>query len=434
MLIFLWAVCPGSNARAGEPATRPTVTDSSPASSGTGTASGPAPTAGEQPATRPTATAGNLATTGTDTASGPSAAGAPPVTNPTATAGGIVTTGTTTPEKASTAGEQPVTGPTATPGALVTAATTTPEAKPGINPCATARVAGETWLDQTHDFVDKNLCEPAVWFDSFFGEDRLLEDVRPGIYSTLRESARWVEGKGITYINDFSLRVRLPRLERLLKKARIYLVSESKIDQLTAQPGQPVNPATDPATGIRRPALEVRGDILSRLRSLVSIDAGIKVHLPLDPFVRVRYQYTRPLGGPYLLRFSETLLERYREHFSETSQLDLERKISAFTILRWSNFATYTEGTAGVAWNTGPSLITQLTPKSAIAYSANMWGVSHPEWTIQNYRLATLYRRNFYRSWLFFELLPEVTWPKDVIGQRKAVYAFTATLEVQFGR
>lgn len=104
------------------------------------------------------------------------------------------------------------------------------------------------------------------------------------------------------------------------------------------------------------------------------------------------------------------------------------------SIIRWANNVTYTEGTAGVTWNTGISLYNKLSPKSAISYDTSMWGVNHPDWVIQGYRVGSLYRRQFYRTWLFYELAPEVTWPKDITGQRKPVYAFMFTLEVQFGK
>jgi hypothetical protein len=148
----------------------------------------------------------------------------------------------------------------------------------------------------------------------------------------------------------------------------------------------------------------------------------------------MRYQYVNPFGEVYLIRFSEIAMWQAIEHFSNTLQLDLERKFTTFTFVRWGNNVTYIQGTPGVTWNSGISLFTQLTPKSAISYDTSMWGVNHPDWVIQNYRVGSLYRRNFYRPWLFFELAPEVTWPKDERGHRNSTYAFMTTLEIQFGR
>lgn len=305
---------------------------------------------------------------------------------------------------------------------------------PQIDPCATAEVAGPTWLDQTHDYVDRKICQPAVWFDDFFGWDNVLEEVRPGVLVKWRNSARWTEGSNANYFGELSFRYRLPNLDRHLKRAKLVFESRSEADKFTTQPGQPVSPGIDPASGNRTGTVGVQADLFAYLYSLAKFDVGIKAHWPLDPFFRFRYQYTRPFGEVYLIRFKQFALFRRIEHFSETSQIDFERKMTTFTYIRWSNYVTYTQGTAGITWNTGVSLITQLTPKSAISYDASMWGVNYPFWTIENYRVGILYRRNIYRPWLFFELAPEVTWPKDASGQRNSTYAIIATLEVLFGK
>jgi hypothetical protein len=305
---------------------------------------------------------------------------------------------------------------------------------PQVDPCFTARVAGDTWLDQVHGFVQDKTCEPAVWFDTFFVRDHVLLDIRPSTLIVLRSSTRWTEGQGVNLIGNYRFRYRLPQTKKLLKRAKVSVVSESTDDKFTAQPGQPINPGVDPDTGASKPIIGVRVDFLTRFRSVVSISTGIKVRLPLDPFIRMRYQYEIPFGEVYLIRFSESAMWQTVEHFTNTLQLDLERKITTFTLVRWGNNVTFTEGTPGIIWNTGISLFTQLTPKSAISYDASMWGVNRPDWVIQNYRVGILYRRNFFRPWLFFDLVPEVTWPEDEGGHRNSTYAFMATLEVQFGK
>jgi hypothetical protein len=310
---------------------------------------------------------------------------------------------------------------------------------PQVDPCFTVRVEGDNWLDQVHGFVQDNTCEPAVWFDSFFVKDHVLLDLRPGTLITLRNSARWTKGQGVAYLLDYHLEWELPQWKKFLRRWKLYFESRSTADKYTTQPGQPVQPGVDPETGVRKPIIGVRADLYARLRSLVSIDSGIRVGIHPNAHIRLRYQYLRPFGEVYLVRFSEIAMYQATEHFTNTVQLDLERKFTTFTFIRWGNNVTYLEGTPGITWNTGISLFTQLTPKSAISYDTNMWGVNHPDWRTQNYRVGILYRRNFYRPWLFFELAPEVTWPQDAsqtgyTSQRNHVYAFMATLEIQFGR
>lgn len=299
------------------------------------------------------------------------------------------------------------------------------------NPCASQETFGETWLDQTHDFVSMNICEPAVWFDNFFGDYNILDDVRPGAFIRLRDSVRWSEGNHVNHLNDYRIQWRFPKMK---KKFKFFIVGGSDIEKVDPLSDKPIESFTEQTATSKQSNIGVRYDFFKWLRSLVSIDTGIRVHIPLDPFVRIRYQYTIPFADVYLARFSETAVWRYIEHFSETTQLDLERKLDTFMLLRWSGSMTYAEGTAGIKWNTGISLLTELSPRSAISLDTSTWGVNRPEWTIDNYRVGTRYRRNFYRPWLFFEIEPEVTWPKKAGGYRDPLFAITFLIEIQFGR
>jgi hypothetical protein len=295
-------------------------------------------------------------------------------------------------------------------------------------------VAGNTWLDQVHDYVQDNTCEPAVWFDAFFVKDHILLNLRPGAFIKIRTSARLTEGKTLANINEFRLQWELPQWQNTLKRWQIYVESRSVADKYTTEPGKPIQPGVDRATGVKKPVIGLRADLYTRLRSLVSIESGASIGLHSDAFTRMRYQYLKPFGEVYFLRFTEIAMWQVVEHFTNTTQLDLERKISTFTLLRWSNNLTHVQYTPGVTWNSGVSLITQLTPKSAISFDTSIWGVNRPDWATENYRVGSVYRRNFYRPYLFFELSPEVTWPKDDSGNRDHAYAFMATLEIQFGK
>ena len=199
-------------------------------------------------------------------------------------------------------------------------------------------------MDQVHGFVQDNTCEPAVWFDTFFVKDHVLLDVRPATLIVLRNSARWTEGQGVDLVNNYRFRYRLPQMESLLKRAKFYIVSESPADKFTTQPGQPVDPGVDPNTGVRKPIVGVRADLYTRLRSLISIDSGIKISMHPDAYIRMRNQYEKPFGEVYLIRFSEIAMWQTVEHFTNTVQLDLERKFTTFTFVRWGNNVTYTRG------------------------------------------------------------------------------------------
>lgn len=355
-----------------------------------------------------------------------------PGINSTTMANSLGSTETTTPPDPSSPAEQQERETNQAPQP-VEQTVTTDQPGPQAPPCTTAKADGDTWLDHLHALVLKNTCEPAVWFDNFFNREHILLDVQPGIFILLRNTGRWTEGQSDAYIQDFRFTLELPQWERFLKKSRLFIESRSDADLYTAQPGQPVQPGVDRTTGVRQPIIGLRVDPYTRPHILVRLDSGVKINMQPDAFIRTRFQYLKTFAEVYHIRFSEIAMWQAVEHFSNTLQGDLEREITTFTLIRWGNSVTYIEDTSGILWNTGISLFTQLTPKSAISLDTSMWGVNDPEWAIQDYRIGTKYRRNFYRPWLFFELEPEVTWPEDENGHRKATYAFMATLEIQFG-
>ncbi|HAR32140.1 MAG TPA: hypothetical protein DCR65_11480, partial [Gammaproteobacteria bacterium] len=61
----------------------------------------------------------------------------------------------------------------------------------------------DSWLDRTHSYLNQRLCEPAAWFDGFFGDDRALEETPVGTFFRLRNEVRWDQSE------DLRARVRL---------------------------------------------------------------------------------------------------------------------------------------------------------------------------------------------------------------------------------
>jgi len=74
----------------------------------------------------------------------------------------------------------------------------------------------------------------------------------------------------------------------------------------------------------------------------------------------------------------------------------------------------------------------ELSPSSAVSLVGGIYGNTSFEDWVNNYRVYLRYRHNFLRSWLFYELEPQVAWPRDSNGNFPVNYAFTVRLEVVF--
>jgi hypothetical protein len=73
-----------------------------------------------------------------------------------------------------------------------------------------------------------------------------------------------------------------------------------------------------------------------------------------------------------------------------------------------------------------------LSRQIAITFGAGIAARTRPSTVVENYRVYTRYRRNFLRSWLYYELEPDINWPREDDGSRKAVLGGTVRLEINF--
>lgn len=281
----------------------------------------------------------------------------------------------------------------------------------------------DAWYDQTHNFLSEIFCEPALWFDSFFESDRIDEEVRPGTRVRWRNDFIYTEGGELEYVTDLKASFRLPKAKNKLR-----LVFESDQEE-TVEDVVPENKE------------ELKGDVSLLYETYHSPRSNFTIRLRAKPKIILRYRYSYPVSQSFNIRFTQ---EGFRERTFDggTTRLDFEKYFGKHFVLRWSTAATVQDNTEGKDWESSLVLYQHIDDKSALSYESSVTGFTKPAYTEDNYRLAVRYRRNIYRKWLFYELVPEVTWPLeyyvDSMGntiytdERKSVPAFMFRLEVNF--
>lgn len=286
-------------------------------------------------------------------------------------------------------------------------------------------------VDRTHGYLLHNVDEAAAWFDGFFGAPRIEEAGLPGSFVKWRNGLRWSEGGKLVYKPRLHVNLRLPEARRRL---RLLLTGEEDEDARTpVVPSSAVAARPEPPAGENRIRAELIYDLVRRARTVFNVRAGVKLRAPVDPYVKAWYQYTRPLGSVLLLRFTEEVPYTLREGAGETTRIDLERRLSSSVLLRWSSSGTYSETSAGYEWGTMLGLFCQLTPKTAIALEGGPSGATRPAAIVTNWIVRSRFRQNVFRPWLFYEIEPEVSWPRERSGVREPDWAGTFVVEVRFG-
>ena len=157
----------------------------------------------------------------------------------------------------------------------------------------------------------------------------------------------------------------------------------------------------------------------------------------ISPNVKLRYRYLNPMGDGWYSRYTQTFYWDEDKDTGLEARGDLERVISPATLFRTTLNADYWNGETGVNWLVGGALLHRINDRNAIAYDISANGVSEPDWEPTQYRAGLRFRRNFFRSWLFYEVEPVLRWTQDPLVETDSMTfdpVVTVRLEIQFGK
>jgi hypothetical protein len=157
----------------------------------------------------------------------------------------------------------------------------------------------------------------------------------------------------------------------------------------------------------------LRYTFVERSRTNLSLSGGLRLDAPTDPFVRARYRYLQPLGERSLARVTQNLFWQDDEGFGESTRIDLESRLAPDSLLRWSTSGLFSESSDGWEWRTEGDFFRRLSRRTALNFGVSAEGVTRPSAVVDSYRTHLRFRRNFLRDWLFYEIEPELRWPRE---------------------
>jgi hypothetical protein len=282
-----------------------------------------------------------------------------------------------------------------------------------------------SWLDRTHSYLSERLCEPAAWFDGFFGDPRAAEETPIGSFFRVRNSFRWDESENFGHDIRVSANISLPRVS---DRVRLLI---SRDESLEGELGQGDNRDDDRDEQTR---LGLRLLLSDFGRTQLDLDGTVKVGRGgLNPRVRGRARHTWGLTETTQARFTQTAFWEREDGVGTSSRADWEWLPSSRSLVRLTGRGTVSEGSDGVDWRGALVGFRQLNRRTAIRSEIGAFGHTRPTRYTEEYFVNFRFRRTFLRDWLFYELQPEYAWPRDeATGERGSDFRFIVTLEIQF--
>jgi len=261
-------------------------------------------------------------------------------------------------------------------------------------------------IDAPRDFVAATFVSFATDVDRFFGDDRNYQESNK---SMLQLDITKVAGYGGSRNIVFTGRakVHLPSAEN-----RFRLVLESNPDKnVTGEPTQGKPALLDKVTAPESYAVAARYEKAEESVWHFSSDAGLKFQSGLTPFARIRGSYSVPLDQ-WRLKVAESVFWFNTIGVGETTQLDLERPLSENMMFRATSNASWLRDKHNFDLRQDFSIYHTLDERSALLYQVAAIGVSEPQVQATEYVALFLYRYRLHRSWMFFEVSPQLHFPR----------------------
>ncbi|WP_070966652.1 hypothetical protein [Vibrio sonorensis] len=268
-------------------------------------------------------------------------------------------------------------------------------------------------VDNAYHYLNTKFCQPALWFDGFFVEERADQDSRAGTIVRWYNDYSLTEGKGYEYSTKLKARLHLPGLTKRLK-----LVFESDEEESVGD----LFPSTTDET---ENTLGLRYDWIYKART------SLNFRVTARPGIEARYRYSYPVSDNTVLQLTQKLYRKRSVNGSYT-QIDVDYSVTPNVLFRWSNFGTYEDDISGWELGSGVTFYQYLSDKQALNYRASTSGTNRPYHHITQNHLSVTYRQNFLRKWLFYEVTPEYNWYREVYKDKWNEAKFTFRLEVLF--
>lgn len=261
------------------------------------------------------------------------------------------------------------------------------------------------WVESSRRYLGQAVKAMTSSVDSYLSSDKTF--VENDSLLRLRLGYVFLEDGQTHPNNDIKLKVDLPKT-----KNKWSLIFETAPEELQSLEEQKMD-----SKGTEQ-AFQTTDGSIGALRFMLNdwrhwendFDLGVKMPLPLNPFVRFntkrRYQINKNWGA----NIKHSLYYFREEKFGEHTRVLFDRPLNpSWTFfngidLRWQDEGNVLEYADVFIFEHRP------TDRDVFSYRTGAFYQEHPKPHLQSYFVDMVYRRRLYSHWLYGEVTPSVTW------------------------
>lgn len=281
-----------------------------------------------------------------------------------------------------------------------------------VDPCSSLALNPlyQRWWDAAHQRFSRFVCWPSRWVDHFFATPGENDRLSSGTRLRVTQATTWRDDhQSVSPLKVHASAV-LPNLQN---RVSVIFVNDEDVleDDRRITAGQSGELAERKQNGFHS---AVRWALRTSKR--INLDWDVGLRSGLHGYSQLRYRWRKPASVNAWVRLSQRVYFRDPEGFSSDSLAEYNYSLSPVSSLRFATDVLISEKNqeAKIGWvlSQNASWFYRLSERAAVQYSVGTYAYTRPSWATQNYRTSLLYRRNFFRPWLFYEVEPFWEWPK----------------------
>lgn len=289
-----------------------------------------------------------------------------------------------------------------------------------------------SWLSETRNAWGKTIGNAGQRLDGFFADSDVIDKTNNS-FVKLALLTRFSKYGEIDTEPLAKFRLDLPTLKKRLRFTIESEASESQTLEEKSRENTSENEAVKTVEDSTIAALKLQlkdvKDWFEPEYWNASTSIGAELELPVNTFWRNKISYSRQLSDLWYFNTLEKIYYFHKDGWGESTQFLFERLGDEY-VFRSSSEAKYIHQDRTFEFAKRFTFLTELSAKRAISYQLGILGTNTPNPRVSSYFLNSVYRRKLMEEWLFYEITPELVFPRE--ENFKATPSLTIKLEIVF--